>query len=74
MSRVQPPSPDHDLDHHAHQIDSLTHCRDKVDPAEAIRERLQLHPRAMTHEIVAMLEMEGVHVTADEVERLRSTV
>lgn len=73
MSRVKPPAPDHDLEH-GQQIDSLTHCHDKVDPSEAIRERLQLHPRAMTHEIVAMLEMEGVHVTAEEVERLRSSV
>ncbi len=71
MARVQPPLPEHDSENP--QIDSLTHCADKVDSCEAIRERIQLHPKALTHEIVAMLEMEGVHVTAEEVERMRSS-
>jgi|GEM_PF-3826878 len=53
------------------QVDSLMNDGGKVDPREAIRERLKLHPLAMTQEIVAMLEFEGMQVTPDQVEALR---
>jgi hypothetical protein len=54
------------------QHDSLTHSPDKVDTTEAIRERLQLHPHADGQEIAGMLELDGVGVSAEDVERIRS--
>ena len=58
----------------AKQHDSLTHSPDRVDTTEAIRERLQLHPHANAQEIAGMLELDGVGVTAEDVERVRSEV
>jgi hypothetical protein len=37
------------------------------DKFSLIRERLHLHPNAEIRDIVASLEMDGIHVTADEV-------
>jgi hypothetical protein len=77
MSSSQPTShaatndPSHAAD--VPQIPSLTHGKSKVDVTEAIRERLQLYPKAMTHEIVAMLELDGLHVSPEEVEHARSS-
>lgn len=55
------------------RYDSLTDGSHKVDAVEAIRERLQLYPKAMTYEIVAMLELDGIHVTPEEVEQVKAS-
>jgi len=54
------------------QHDSLTHSPNKVDTTEAIRERLQLHPQANSQEIAGMMELDGVGVSTEDVERVRS--
>ena len=56
----------------AKRIRSITNAPQKVDKQEAIRERLRLHPLAMPNEITAMLEFDGLKVTAQEVEQIRS--
>ena len=53
------------------RIRSITNAPQKVNKQEAIRERLRLHPLAMPNEIAAMLEFDGLQVTAREVEQIR---
>ena len=39
--------------------------------AEAIRQKLRLYPQAMAREIVAMFELEGIRITAAQVQRMK---
>jgi hypothetical protein len=43
----------------------------KVPTAEAIREKIRLYPKALTQEIVAMFELEGVQVSSDLVQQIK---
>jgi len=53
------------------KIKSLVNAPSKVGADEAIRERIRLYPKAMTSEIVQMMELDGLHVTARQVEQAR---
>lgn len=43
----------------------------RVSTAEAVRERVRLHPRARTREIMAMFELEGNRVSPDLIQRIK---
>ena len=53
------------------KMESLTDSPHHVTVEQAIRERIRLHPQARAQEIVAMMEMEGVQVAGELVERLK---
>lgn len=55
------------------RIKSITNAPNTVDKTEAIRERLRLYPLAMPNEIAAMLEFDGLKVSAAEVEQVRGS-
>jgi hypothetical protein len=44
---------------------------ERVTTAEAIRERVRLHPYARTNEILAMFELDGNRVSPDLVRRIK---
>ena len=53
------------------KLDSLVDYEgEKVGPEQAIRERIHLHPNALVNEIVGMMELDGVRVSADLVQRI----
>jgi hypothetical protein len=52
-------------------VKSITNSPKRVSKSDAIRERVRLYPRAMANEIAAMLEMDGIKVTAEAVQRVQ---
>ena len=56
------------------KLKSLTDSPHTVDAEQAVRERVQLHPHALAHDIVAMMELEGVPVSAELVQRVQQEI
>ena len=54
------------------RVPSITRGTQKVDVAEAVRERLRLYPLAMDNEIAAMLELDGFAISSEKVARIRA--
>jgi hypothetical protein len=63
--------------HPPHQPLAEQHCQGsgassdiQGDKLSLIKERLHMHPNAEVRDIVASLEIDGIHVTSDEVQEV----